>query len=273
MMMENQASRVLIVDDMPINRLVLSSLLGAHGVVSDQVESGKECIELCEKTDYDLILLDHRMPDLDGVDTLMRLREIFAARGMEIPVVCHTTEDGRKNINLYKAAGFADVLIKPVDPGEMYEVLMKYLPAEGMIQEAEVPGVFDTFEKGSEGEAGTESINKEAERLPDWLMLVPDLDPCAGVTNCGSAEDYLDALYIFHSSIREKADDLQDFLDEDDGTMFELRIHSLKSMAFIVGAKKLGGGCGLSGGEVKKQYTGIPSGRDRRISEFLPGIY
>ncbi len=213
---------------------------GAHGVVSDQVESGKECIELCEKKDYDLILLDHRMPDLDGVDTLTRLREIFESRGVEIPVVCHTTEDGRKNINLYKAAGFADVLIKPVDPGEMYEVLMKYLPADGMVQEADVPGAFDTFDKGSEGAVSTESANREAERLPDWLKIVPDIDPAAGVTNCGSAEDYLDALYIFHSSIREKADDLQDFLDEDDRTMFELRIHSLKSMAFIVGAKKLG---------------------------------
>ncbi len=66
--MNNTTSRVLIVDDMPVNRLVLSSLLATHGVMSDQAESGMECIELCENNDYDLILLDHRMPDMDGVD-------------------------------------------------------------------------------------------------------------------------------------------------------------------------------------------------------------
>ncbi len=114
--MENKASRVLIVDDMFANRIILSSLLASRGITSDQVETERECIELCENNDYDLILLDHRMPDLDGVDTLVRLKEIFKTKKKKTPVVCHTTEEGRKNINLYKAAGFADVLIKPIDP-------------------------------------------------------------------------------------------------------------------------------------------------------------
>lgn len=112
--MKEQASRVLIVDDMPINRIILSSILASNGVKSDQVETGQECLDLCRRKDYDLILLDHRMPELDGVDTLVHLKEIFKERGHDIPVICHTTEDGRNNINLYKAAGFADVLIKPM---------------------------------------------------------------------------------------------------------------------------------------------------------------
>ncbi|MCR5790412.1 MAG: response regulator [Lachnospiraceae bacterium] len=73
-----------------------------------------------------------------------------------------------------------------------------------------------------------------------WLKIVPGIDLVAGVLNCGSAEDYLDALYIFYSSIEEKAEELAGFLEEEEWTMYALRVHSLKSMARIIGAKKLG---------------------------------
>ncbi|MBR1759878.1 MAG: response regulator [Schwartzia sp.] len=121
-------SRVLIVDDMRVNRMILSSLLASHGVLADMAESGEACLALCRENRYDLILLDHRMPGADGIDTLVQLKEIFKEQGREVPVICHTVETGKENINLYKAAGFADVLIKPVHPQNLSELLMKYLP-------------------------------------------------------------------------------------------------------------------------------------------------
>ena len=117
--------RVLIVDDMAINRIILASLLASNGIDSDLAESGPECIRLCEERDYDLILLDHRMPDVDGVETLIRLKELFAARGKDVPVIAHTTEEARNNINLYKAAGFADVFFKPIQPQELSDILYR----------------------------------------------------------------------------------------------------------------------------------------------------
>ena len=238
--MNNKSSRVLIVDDMPINRMVLSSLLAAQGVMSDQAESGAECIELCEEKDYDLVLLDHRMPDLDGVDTLVRLKEIFKSREKEIPIVCHTTSEGKQNINLYKAAGFADVLIKPIEPKELMEVIMTYLPdvvpARDLFTDF-TQGVRDDLAKPC---AEEEDNRLEIEKLPMWLKLVPHIDLVLGVTNCGLAEDYLDALYIFYSSIEEKSEDIEKFFEEEDWTMYALRIHSLKSIARLIGAKKLG---------------------------------
>ena len=127
-------SRVLIVDDMRVNRMILSSLLASHGVLADLAESGEECLTFCRENRYDLILLDHRMPGADGIDTLVQLKEIFKEQGREVPVVCHTVETGKENINLYKAAGFADVLIKPVQPQNLSELLTKYLP-EGSVEE------------------------------------------------------------------------------------------------------------------------------------------
>ncbi len=244
--MENTKSRVLIVDDMRINRIVLASILATHGIISDQAESGFECINLCRTNDYDLVLLDHRMPELDGVDTLVRLKEIFKERGKDVPIICHTTEEGRSNVNLYKAAGFADVLIKPIDPRELYEAIMVYLKDEGDSSDheddASYASILSSAETVSSKGAGNSEcdIKEEIEKLPVWLKIIPQLDLSAGVTNCGDYEDYLDALYIFYSSVDEKADELEGFLEHEDWTMYALRVHSIKSITRLIGAKKLG---------------------------------
>ena len=243
--MEIRKSRVLIVDDMQINRIVLASILATHGIMSDQAESGMECIDLCEKNDYDLVLLDHRMPELDGVDTLVRLKELFNERKKDVPIICHTTEEGRSNVNLYKAAGFADVLIKPIDPRELFEAIMVYLKDEKAStapeENTDLGSVFSDAQiiTGNDKDAEFD-IKKEIEQLPVWLKIIPQLDLSAGVNNCGDHEDYLDALYIFYSSVDEKADELEKFLEYEDWTMYALRVHSLKSMARLIGAKKLG---------------------------------
>ncbi len=243
--MEIRKSRVLIVDDMQINRIVLASILATHGIMSDQAQSGIECIELCEKYDYDLVLLDHRMPELDGVDTLVRLKELFQERKKDVPIICHTTEEGRDNVNLYKAAGFADVLIKPIDPRELFEAIMVYLKNEDAIQDPKEDSSVSILSdmdvtKSTETSDCEIDIKKEIEKLPVWLKIIPQLDLSAGVNNCGDNEDYLDALYIFYSSVDEKADELENFLEYEDWTMYALRVHSLKSMARLIGAKKLG---------------------------------
>ena len=243
--MEIRKSRVLIVDDMQINRIVLASILATHGIMSDQAENGLECISLCEKNDYDLVLLDHRMPGLDGVDTLVRLKELFNERKKDVPIICHTTEEGRSNVNLYKAAGFADVLIKPIDPRELFEAIMVYLkdavPSTDLNDDPSKAGITDTEIFSSADASDCEiDVKKEIEKLPVWLKIIPQLDLSQGVNNCGDHEDYLDALYIFYSSVDEKADELESFLEYEDWTMYALRVHSLKSMARLIGAKKLG---------------------------------
>ncbi len=272
--MDQRASRVLIVDDMHVNRMILSSLLAVSGVASDQADSAQACLSLCEKNDYDLILLDHRMPDTDGVDTLLMLKQLFERQKRTVPVVCHTTEEGRQNINLYKAAGFADVLIKPIDPTLLSEVLLRYLPEKDKltacrdevnhmvrVQSAisgEAAGTDDqdpALSSTGFGENGADvlsepsapetldygeiDVSSELDLLPMWMKTVPHLDLTAGIRNCDGAVDYIDALYVFYTSMEEKADELEHFYQEGDLTMLRLHAHSLKSLSRLIGAKKL----------------------------------
>ncbi|MBR2530724.1 MAG: response regulator [Lachnospiraceae bacterium] len=219
------SARVLIVDDMPVNRTILSSMLTTMGISCDLAASGSECLDMCVGTAYDLILLDHRMPDMDGVETLMHLKEIFRRTGHDTPVICHTAGEGKNYINLYKAAGFADVLIKPADPGKVMMMLMTYLPNGGFTLPEEE-------EKKQHAEA-------ELASLPDWLKTVPKLDLMSGISHCETATEYLDALATFTGSIREKSDDIERFLKEENWPMYLLRVHSLKSVARLVGADSL----------------------------------
>ena len=232
--MENKSSRVLIVDDMLANRIILASLLASSGVASDQVATGKECLQLCSEKDYDLILLDHRMPDLDGIDTFIRLKEIFENKKRSVPVVCHTTEEGRKNINLYKAAGFADVLLKPIDPKQLSEILLTYITPHD--EETKKAG-----EEAAEIEKEQEEIHiqDELDKLPLWLKSTVHIDLVQGITNCETAEDYMDALTIFASSIAAKIDEILTFCEKRDYSMYTMRVHSLKSVSSLIGARKL----------------------------------
>ena len=223
---ENRRSaRVLIVDDMAVNRTILSSVLTTMGICCDLAESGNECLNMCHKNTYDLILLDHRMPGMDGVETLTHLKEIFRKNGVETPVICHTADEGKNYINLYKAAGFADVLIKPVDPGKLMVMLMTYLPDGG-------------FEVPAEEERKIH-VQEELSSLPDWLKTITGLDLKSGIEHCDTAPDYLDALTVFAGSIEEKANDIERFEKEENWPMYLLRVHSLKSVARLVGASSV----------------------------------
>ncbi len=216
------SARILIVDDMAINRTILSSMLTTLGISCDLAESGRECIDLCRKNPYDMILLDHRMPDMDGVETLVQLKEIFHKTGVETPVICHTAAEGKNYVNLYKAAGFADVLIKPADPGKLMVMLMTYIPDGGY----EIPA---DAEKKKHTEA-------ELAALPAWLKTVPQLDLMSGIEHCDTASEYMDALAVFAGSIEDKAADIERFEKAENWPMFLLRVHSLKSVGRLVGA-------------------------------------
>ncbi len=226
--MSNEAARILIVDDAPINRMILSSMLASYGVISDEAETGSECIELCRKNAYDLIFLDQRMPELDGTDTLAQLKELFQETEKDIPVICHTAEDIAKQADTYKAAGYTDVLVKPAQPKLLAALLAKYLP-EGSWS-GELP---------SEDTAAR--LDEEIALLPAWLTKSDreDLNLRAGIGHCQTTKDYLNALSVFVRSISEKSDEIEQLLQKEDWKSYTLRVHSLKSIARLVGADAL----------------------------------
>lgn len=115
--------KVLIVDDNKINLKLAERLLSQFNMNIKTAENGKECIELVKNNQYDIILLDHMMPELDGVATVHILRE----SNVNIPIIALTANSYTGSKDNYIKEGFTDYLAKPIRYKDLYRLLAKYL--------------------------------------------------------------------------------------------------------------------------------------------------
>lgn len=122
-------AKVLVVDDNVMNRIVVKGLLKRTLVQVDEAESGMECLEKTKDTAYDVILMDHMMPKMDGVETLERLRKQNGASRLT-PVIILTANAVSGVRDYYIEQGFDDYMSKPINAVELEDVLIRFLPEE-----------------------------------------------------------------------------------------------------------------------------------------------
>ena len=127
-------AHILIVDDTKLNLTVLTHLLKKTDVRIDTATSGAEAIDMAEKTAYDLILMDQRMPQMDGTEALHRIRESVNGKSSKVPVICLTADAVIGAKEKYLAEGFSDYLTKPVESQVLEKMLIKYLPAAKVVR-------------------------------------------------------------------------------------------------------------------------------------------
>ena len=123
-------ARILIVDDNDMNRMVCQKLLRETKVKTDAVSSGKECLDLTLQNHYDVIFMDHEMPDMDVIETLRRLRSQSNGLCQDTPVVALTANAGSDRNSFYMDHGFQAYLAKPIHGSLLEATLMQLLPEE-----------------------------------------------------------------------------------------------------------------------------------------------
>jgi len=117
--------QVLVVDDLPANLLVAQGLLAPYGLQIDTAASGQEAIELVRNRNYDLVFMDHMMPEMDGVETAAAIRKIEGYA--HTPIIALTANALRGMREFYLENGFQDYLSKPVSPEALDELINKWL--------------------------------------------------------------------------------------------------------------------------------------------------
>lgn len=120
-------AKILAVDDTYTNLLVIKGLLKRTQMQVDLAVSGTECLQMTKKTKYDLILMDHMMPEPDGIQTLHLLREDADNINQNTKVIVLTANAIAGMREQYLEEGFTDYLAKPVEAGELEALLKKYL--------------------------------------------------------------------------------------------------------------------------------------------------
>ncbi len=128
-------ARILSVDDNKVNLAVVRGLLKKLKIQCDSALSGAECLQKTEETEYDMILLDHMMPEMDGIETLRRLQQTGQWQRHQPAVIALTANAVAGAREEYLRAGFTDYLSKPIDPLKLEDLLVKYLPPEKLIEE------------------------------------------------------------------------------------------------------------------------------------------
>ncbi|MCR5446787.1 MAG: response regulator [Schwartzia sp.] len=123
-------AKVLVVDDTAMNITVIKGLLKTTQVQLSDANSGREALALTDTTQFDIIFLDHRMPDMEGVETLEAIRAQTNWKNKETPVICLTANAISGAREWYLARGFTDYITKPVDSDHLEAMLIKYLPEE-----------------------------------------------------------------------------------------------------------------------------------------------
>ena len=127
---EAPKARILIVDDNETNLMVEEKLLRDTKVQTETACSGAECLQKTLQNRYDVILMDHLMPEMNGIECLHEIRTQTGGLNQETPLVVLTANAGGENQRLYKREGFDGYLIKPVTGGQLEAELLKHLPRE-----------------------------------------------------------------------------------------------------------------------------------------------
>ncbi len=123
-------AEILIVDDIKMNLMVEKKLLRETMIKVDTATSGKEALELTHTKKYDVILMDHLMPEMDGIECFRRIRNQHDGKCTYVPVIVLTANVAGKDNDIYEQAGFDGHLGKPVTGRSLEECLMRYLPPE-----------------------------------------------------------------------------------------------------------------------------------------------
>ena len=121
-------AKILAVDDKDMNLMVVKSLLRRTMIRVDTAESAAKAYEKYEAEDYDLVLMDYMMPDVNGIEAMKHLREIDAGKNRHVPMIVLTADATRSSREKFMAGGFDDYLLKPIDSSLLESTLIRHLP-------------------------------------------------------------------------------------------------------------------------------------------------
>lgn len=267
-------ANVLVVDDSAMNLKVAKGLMSPYKMNVECVDGARGCLESVAKKRYDLILLDHMMPEMDGVETLWRMRE---DPSFDTPVVALTANAVNGARKSYLDWGFMDYISKPIHMDDLEMILKKYLgsfmhkeAAEATEKETtekraagkEVASAEKvTFEAGAAGKAEEQSsvaelesteieasekemaemLSEPATQEADAKELLPPDETVFNIAQgmeyaVDSEEFYIETLEIYLEETSESAMLLREYLETENMKDYEVIVHALKSNSRLVGA-------------------------------------
>lgn len=125
-------TRIMVVEDERVNAMVISGMLSNLGCSVTLAQNGREAIQLLEKEQFDCILMDIQMPEMDGVETVAQIRQLQNQRFGSVPIIAVTAHAMKGDRERFLQAGMDEYLTKPVDMRVLSQTLRRLLCFQGL---------------------------------------------------------------------------------------------------------------------------------------------
>jgi len=223
-------ARLLVVDDIATNLKVAEGLLSPYKAKVDTCLSGAEAIELVKQNKYDLIFMDHMMPEMDGIETTAAIRELEKGSeesgkgGKQIPIIALTANAVVGMREMFLEKGFNDFLSKPIDVSKLDEILDCWITEKKQI----------TNNNEQISNNNEQVANNKKQQLN---FHIPGVDTAKGIFfTGGTLAVYKQVLTIFCKDAQEKLSLMQTIPQEGNFSAFTIHVHALKSALKSIGA-------------------------------------
>ena len=218
--------RILIVDDINTNLKVAEGLMLPYQMKIDLCNNGKDAIEAVKKINYDLIFMDHKMPEMDGIKTTELIRSINDQNNYfkNVPIIALTANAVLGTKEMFFKKGFSDFLAKPIDIIELDTILEKWIPTE---------------KKRSNISKMNDLYTKKISDLEAEINII-GVDIKKGIYYSGGTfELYLETLEVFFGDGSKKLEEITNSILNNDLHNYTISLHAMKSALANIGAQEL----------------------------------
>ena len=220
-------AKILVVDDINTNLIIAQGLMQPYNVQIKVCLSGAEAIEAISSDRYDMVFMDHMMPEMDGIEAASRIRDLKDPDSYykNVPIVALTANSVLGTKEMFMSNGFNDFLSKPIDKGMLNTILKKWISED----KQRVPEIEDTIiSQSTEDDDAVNSISIEG------------IDVKKGVQLSGGTIGYFyETLASFHSDVAERLDLIRECVFTRDLSRYTTFVHAIRSASANIGANEL----------------------------------
>lgn len=244
------AAKILVIDDNAMNLKVMARLLLPYQIKVVMALGGQEGLDKLNSMDYDCVFLDHMMPEMDGVETLHKIRQKPGTYFQTLPVIAFTANAIGGAREMFMEEGFDDFIAKPIELSVLERMLQRYIPQQKQIRvepQAGDEGKYDSVRVGSGADEaslrGTETTVGASASAPeaDGLEALSraGINVSQGISYCGDREGLREIIAMYHEQGAGRSRQLQQLFEEQNWKNYAITAHALKSNSRGIGANDL----------------------------------
>jgi signal transduction histidine kinase/DNA-binding NarL/FixJ family response regulator/HPt (histidine-containing phosphotransfer) domain-containing protein len=229
-----EGAQILVVDDNSINLTVALGFLATHKISADTALSGIEAIERVQRKDYDIVFMDHMMPEMDGLEATQRIRNLEGGLYKILPIIALSANAVSGAREAFLAGGMNDFISKPIDAEELNKALTKWLPSE------KVAAIVTVNPKPPKGSKPTAAEPDPLEPLFKDLEHLEGLNLAEGLRYVNNSKPaYIKILRQFCIEADAYIEGIRQFAAEENWKEYAVRVHGMKGAFANIGVEAL----------------------------------